>query len=75
MSVAGCHLLRSRLAPEHALRARQKHRAARRDGSAPGSRRHQGGAHGLHRIRRLLAEFGLVFPQSPEALRQVLPGA
>ena len=27
----------------------------------------------ISRIRRLLAEFGLVFPQSPMALRQVLP--
>ena len=27
----------------------------------------------INRIRGLLAEFGLVFPQSPQALRQVLP--
>ena len=27
----------------------------------------------INRIRGLLAEFGLVFPQSPKALRQVLP--
>jgi transposase len=27
----------------------------------------------INRIRGLLAEFGLVFAQSPEALRQVLP--
>jgi hypothetical protein len=29
----------------------------------------------INRIRGLLAEFGLVFPQSPEALRLLLPDA
>ena len=36
----------------------------------------EGRAQRLHnRIRELLAEFGLVFPQSPEALRLHLPDA
>ncbi len=60
-------------APADALRAGQEHRAAEHAVRAPPARRLQGRAHGVHQPHRgLLAEFGLVFAQSPGALQVVL---
>ena len=66
--------LRGGLTPEHALRAGEDLRAARRDERAPacarGSRKSAPPASTASAA--LLAEFGLVFAQSPKVLRTVL---
>jgi transposase len=65
--------LRSRGPPAHALRAGQDRRAARPAGLhrlREGFKEERTAL--INRIRGLLTEFGLVFPQSPEALRKVL---
>jgi hypothetical protein len=65
--------LRSRVAAEHALRADQDLRAARRDEPAPRARGFKEERTAcINRIRGVLAEFGLVFGKSPKVLRSAL---